>query len=339
MEEKPVRSGHGCSVRGSIVATVLAALLGLTSLSGAVAQEATPAADVAYTPGVDLAQLSGRIIADGSSTVWPITSDAAERFAELAPVIVAVELSGTSGGFRRFCADQSDLQDASREITAEEAAACQDSGVRYEVFSLAYDGITIAVNPKNTWAHCLTVEQLRALWAPDSTVKTWRDLDPAWLAEEIELYGPGPDSGTFDYFTEAIVGAVDDSRTDYIPSENDLDLVEGIASQTNALGYFGYAYYEQNANRLRPLAVDNGAGCVLPSSETIADNSYAPLSRPLYLYVNRDRLARPEIQEFLRFFLSQVGDVVRSVGYVPLPAEDYIANRERLERALTTAAT
>jgi phosphate transport system substrate-binding protein len=301
------------------------------------AQEATPAATIPYSPRTDLNQLTGRIIADGSSTVWPVTAEAGERFMAMAPVIVEVELSGTGGGFRRFCAGESDLQNASRPITDEEAAACAAAGVEYEAFPLGFDGITVTVNPKNTWAQCLTTAQLAALWEPDGTVHTWKQLDPAWPDLEVELYGPGPDSGTFDYFTEVILGEAGLSRTDYFPSENDLDLVDGVAAQTNALGYFGYAYYATDAHRLRALAIDAGSGCVAPAPETIADGSYAPLARPLYLYVNKASLTRPEIQEFLRFALDQAEEIVQTVGYVPLPAADYAANRAQIE-ALTQAS-
>ena len=312
---------------------VVVALVLTTGLA-AQAQEATPASSASSAPDVDLAQLSGTIIVDGSSTVWPITAEAAERFAAIAPVIVEVEISGTSGGFRRFCAGESDLQNASRPITAEEQAACESAGVGYEAFPLGFDGITVAVNPANTWVDCLTVEQLRAIWEPENPEHTWQQLDPTWPDAEIELYGPGPDSGTFDYFTEAVMGETGRSRTDYVPSENDLDLVEGVASQTNALGYFGFAYYEADAARLRPVAIDAGNGCVAPTKETIADGSYAPLSRPLYLYVNRDRLARPEVREFLRFTLSEAEDLVQTVGYIPLPAADYAANQVQVETLL-----
>lgn len=312
---------------------MIAALFVATSL-GSHAQRATPFPEEA-TPGAALTEVSGRIIVDGSSTVWPIMVAAAERFGESAAnVIVEVEFSGTGGGFRRFCAGASDVQDASRPITPDEAAACEAAGVQYAVFPLAYDGITVTVNPANTWVECLTVEQLHALWEPDHPETTWHQLDPAWPDMKIELYGPGPDSGTFDYFTEAIVGEVDASRTDYVPSENDLDLVEGVASQPNALGYFGFAYYEASAQRLRPVAVNSGAGCVLPSRETIADGSYAPLSRPLFIYVNQESLARPEMQAFVRFTLDHVTELVDMAGYVPLPAADYATDRAKLEAML-----
>lgn len=310
---------------------LMGGLMALVTATGLVsAQEATPTSDVSATPSVDPPQLSGAIIIDGSSTVWPIALDAAERFMVQAPVFVEVELSGTGGGFRRFCANESDLQNASRPITDDEAASCAANGIAHAAFPLGYDGITVTVNPQNTWVQCFTVEQLRTLWAPDSPVMTWQDLDPAWPDIEIDLYGPGPDSGTFDYFTESIVGEAGLTRTDYVPSENDLDLVEGVASQQGALGYFGFSYYEADADRLRPVAIDAGAGCVLPTLETIADGSYAPLARPLFLYVNTARLERPEVREFLLFAFSQMHDVVETVGYVPLPEPEYDENLARL---------
>ncbi len=317
------------------LSSVLAlAVLLLTPDAPSLAQNATPIASP-YASATDLSQLSGRIVADGSSTVWPIMVAAGEQFSELAPNVVAeIEFSGTTGGFRRFCAGDSDLQDASRPITPDEETTCATNGVKYDVFPLGFDGITITVNPQNTWVTCLTVDQLRALWQPDSTIHTWKDLDPAWPETKIELYAPGPDSGTFDYFTEVIVGEVDASRTDYVPSENDLDLVEGVASQKDALGYFGFAYYEQNAERLRPVAVDAGKGCIAPTVQTIAGGTYAPLSRPLYVYVKREALSRPEVGEFLRFTLAQAATIVSSVGYVPLPAADYAQTQQQLDRLL-----
>ena len=322
-------------LRAGIVSPVLA--LGLVVGAGfavpgaARARQATPAAVVPYSPEVDLTSLSGGIVADGSSTVWPITAEAAERFAAIANIVTEVAFSGTGGGFRRFCAGESDLQNASRPIDDEEAAACAAAGVEYEVFPLGFDGITVAAHPTNTWANCLTVAQLRAIWEPGQPEGRWQAVDPAWPDQEIELYGPGPDSGTFDYFTQVINGEAGLSRTDYTPSENDLDLVEGVASQPNALGYFGYAYYAANAARLKPVAIDGGAGCVAPTPETIADGRYSPLSRPLFLYVNRASLERPEVREFVRFMMSQTADIVETVGYVAAPADLYADNRERLD--------
>lgn len=300
------------------------------------AQEATPAESASSSPVADFTQLTGRIIADGSSTVYPITAEAAERFMANAPVPVDVEFSGTTGGFRRFCAGESDIQNASRPITDEEQAACEANGIEFDAFAVAFDGITVAVNPANTWTECLTVEQLRTIWEPDQPEYTWMQVDASWPDAKIELYGPGPDSGTFDYFTEEIMGEAGITRTDYVPSENDLDLVEGVAVQPNALGYFGFAYYEQNLDRLRAVAIDNGDGCILPSAQTIADGSYAPLSRPLFLYVNRASLARPEMQAFMQVTFDQIADIVSSVQYVPLPDDEYVADREALEALLSS---
>jgi phosphate transport system substrate-binding protein len=318
-----------------IVGIVIAALL-LSGLPGT-AQDSTPATQASASPVADLSQLSGRVIADGSSTVYPITAEAAERFMQSAPVAVDVEFSGTTAGFRRFCAGESDIQDASRPITDEERAACEANGVTFEDFTVAFDGITVTVNPANTWLQCLTVDQLRGIWEPGHPEYAWQEIDPTWPDTKIELYGPGPDSGTFDYFTEVIMGEAGVTRTDYVPSENDLDLVEGVASQHNALGYFGFAYYEQNLDRLRAVAIDNGDGCVLPSAESIADGSYAPLARPLYLYVNRASLERSEVQAFLRFTFDHIEDIVRTVQFVPLPEADYVADREALETLLSNA--
>jgi phosphate transport system substrate-binding protein len=322
---------------GSVVFQHIAIVFSATLLSAlpAIAQEATPTMRATSSPVADFSQLSGRIIADGSSTVYPITAEAAERFMEIAPVAIDVEFSGTTGGFRRFCAGESDIQDASRPITNEERAACEASGVTFEDFAVASDGITVSVNPENTWLQCLTVDQLRAIWEPGHPEYTWKEIDPAWPDTKIELYGPGPDSGTFDYFTEVIMGEAGETRTDYVPSENDLDLVEGVASQQNALGYFGFAYYEQDLDRLRAVAIDNGDGCVLPSAQTIADGTYAPLSRPLYIYVNTASLERPEVQAFLRFTLEHVEDIVRTVQYVPLPEADYAAYRDLLSTLIS----
>jgi phosphate transport system substrate-binding protein len=324
-------SGARVRVFAAIV-LVATGLLGVPSPSRA--EGATPAASVPYVPEADLNQLRERVIADGSSTVYPIVAEAADRFMAMAPVPIDVEFSGTGGGFRRFCAGESDIQNASRPITEEERAACEAAGVRFAAFTIAFDGITVVVHPTNTWAECLTVAQLHAIWEPGYPEFTWQEVDSAWPDAKIELYGPGPDSGTFDFFTGAIMGEEGVTRTDYQPSENDLDLVEGVASQTNALGYFGFAYYAEDADRLRAVAIDDGAGCVLPTTETIADGTYTPLSRPLFVYVSLESLAKPEVREFLRFTIDQSADIVATVGYVPLPAADYAANRDQLAEVL-----
>lgn len=300
--------------------------------ASALAQEATPVDPVAYVPAGDLTALSGQIIADGSSTVWPVTAEVAEQFLTLAPNLrIDVEFSGTGGGFRRFCAGASDIQDASRPIQDAEGEMCAANDVRYRAMTIGYDGITVVVNPENDWATCLTVEQLRQLWMPDSPIQTWRDLDPAWPHEPIDLYGPGPDSGTFDFFTEEIVGETDASRSDYTPSENDAVLVQGVEEERFALGYFGYAYFAGAGPALKALAIDAGDGCVMPSVETIGDGTYRPLSRPLFVYLAEASLARPAVREFARFYAAVAPQVVTSIGYVPLAGEEYVVNQAAIE--------
>jgi phosphate transport system substrate-binding protein len=304
---------------------------------GADAQESTPAAPVIlpYEPRVDLSSLEGKIVVDGSSTVYPITDEAAIQFMDFAgDVEIEVAFSGTGGGFTLFCNGETDVQNASRPIEADEMAACAASGIGYYVFEVAYDGISIVVNPENDFVTCLTVAQLKLLWQPDGHANTWQDLDPTWPDREIELYGPGPRSGTFDYFTAAVVGAENASRTDYYPSENDLDLVLGVADHPDGLGYFGFAYYEENHDDLKLVAVDNGDGCIQPSPVTIADGTYAPLSRPLYVYVKVESLARPEIQEFVRFYLANAQQIAVEVGYVAAPAAIYVEDQAKIEGAI-----
>ncbi len=322
----------------SRVATVaIAVAFGLGLLGSVIAQDATPAP---YTPGTDPASLSGSVTSDGSSTVGPITEAVAEEFSKLAgDVEITVDISGTGGGFKRFCAGETDIQNASRAIKEEEAALCAEAGVDFYAFEVAYDGISIVVNPENDFLNCMNVAALNLLWAKDSTVDSWDDLNPAFPADSINLYGPGTDSGTFDYFTAQINGEEGVSREDYTPSEDDNILVEGVAGDTNALAYFGFAYYEQNQDKLKLVAVDGGAGCILPSQETIQDGTYAPLSRPLYVYINADSLTRPEIQEFARFYLSNAATLAAEVGYVASPVEVYVADQAKLESAIAGTGT
>jgi len=277
-----------------------------------------------------------RVSSDGSSTVWPITDEAALRFLDEAEnVRITVGFSGTGGGFRKFCAGETDIQNASRSIEPDEMDACRENNVEYFVFEVAYDGITVVTNPENEFASCLTVEQLKLLWQPENPAKTWSDLDLAWPDETIELYGPGPDSGTFDYFTSAVIGEEGASRTDYFPSENDLDLVEGVALDRDGLGYFGFAYFEEAGDRLKSIAIDSGSGCVTPTAETIADGSYTPLSRPLFVYVRASSLARPEVTAFMRFYLANAKSIAADVGYIPSPDGIYREDQARLEAAIS----
>lgn len=322
--------------RGRGGALVVALILGLWSVVGARAQDATP---IPYTPPANAGELSGKIIADGSSTVGPITEAVTEEFNAVAPnVEVEVNISGTGGGFKRFCAGETDIQDASRPIKPEEEEACRQAGVNYYVFEVAYDGLSIVVNPANDFVECLTVDQLKRLWEANSTVDSWNDLNPEWPDKPISLYGPGTDSGTYDYFVEAIIGGDGSTRTDYTPSEDDNVLVEGVAGDENALGFFGFAYYEQNQDRLKLVAVDGGNGCVLPSKETVRDLSYKPLSRPLFVYVKAESLTRPEVQEFMRFYLANAMELVDDVGYVDSPVEVYVRDQQKLEAAIAGTA-
>ena len=274
---------------------------------------------------------------DGSSTVFPISEAVAEEFREQRPnVRVTVGLSGTGGGFKKFTAGEIDICDASRAIMAEEAKALDDAKVPYTELSVAFDGIAIVVNPENDWCDTLTVEQLASIWRPldDSPVMKWNELNPEWPDEEIKLYGPGTDSGTFDYFTEVIVGEAKSCRSDFAASEDDNVLVTGVAEDKFSLGYFGFAYYAENEGKLKLIAVAQGdADAVLPTVETIRSNDYSPLSRPLYLYVRHELLARPEGLDFVRFYLEQTGNLAEEVGYVPVSDEVAAENQKRFEAA------
>lgn len=286
----------------------------------------------ALAQDADLSALTGSIASDGSSTVGPLTQAVAEEFIGSAPEVqISVDISGTGGGFERFCAGETDVQNASRAIDAEEVANCAENGVDWYEFEVAYDGLTVVTNPENTWATCLTVDQLKQLWQKENPATTWADLNPEWPADTINLYGPGTDSGTFDFFVETILGE-DDIREDFNPSEDDNVLVSGVAGDANALGYFGLAYYEANQDTLTAVAIDNNTGeCVTPSPETVQDGSYAPLSRPLYVYVAAPALERPEVQEFVRFYLQNAAVLAPEVGYVASPEDVYTADMEAFE--------
>ncbi|CAE7210688.1 sphX [Symbiodinium sp. CCMP2456] len=274
---------------------------------------------------------------DGSSTVYPISEAVAEEFREERPgVRVTVGLSGTGGGFKKFTAGEIDICDASRGIKPEEVEALAAAKVPYTELSVAFDGIAIVVNPENDWCDTLTVEQLASIWRPldDSPVMKWNELNPEWPDEEIKLYGPGTDSGTFEYFTEVIVGEAKSCRSDFAASEDDNVLVTGVAEDKYSLGYFGFAYYAENEDKLKLIGVAQGeAEPVRPSLETIRSNDYAPLSRPLYLYVRNDLLTKPEGLEFVEFYLDQAGKMAEEVGYVPVSDEVAAENQKRFEAA------
>jgi phosphate transport system substrate-binding protein len=265
-------------------------------------------------------QLTGRIQVDGSSTVAPLVSLAAERFRKEEPKVrVSVGVSGTGGGFERFCRGETDLSNASRKIKDGERRLCEKNGVSFFDLQVANDGISVVVNKANTWADCLTVEQLKAIWEPKSKVTSWKDVDESFPDEELSLFGAGTDSGTFDYFTEAIVGEEGASRSDYTPSEDDNVTVRGVSGNKGALGYFGLSYYLENKEQLRAVAIDAGDGCVQPSVETVQDGTYKPLSRPLLMYANEDSLADKEaIDPFLTFLLDNEPRLARDAKFVPM---------------------
>ena len=273
---------------------------------------------------------------DGSSTVYPISEAVAEAFREEQPGIrVTVGQSGTGGGMKKFTAGEIDICDASREIKESEATALRQAGVGFTEFSVALDGIAIIVHPENDWVISLTVDQLSAIWRPDEPVRKWNEIDPEWPDKEITLWGPGADSGTFDYFTRVIVGEEKRCRHDFSASEDDNVLVTGVSEDLHSLGYFGFAYYAENRERLKivPIASDEN-DAVAPSVETIRSNDYKPLSRPLFLYVRDSTLDRPDGAEFVKFFLENAGTLAGEVGYVAVTDETDAENQSKLEAAL-----
>jgi phosphate transport system substrate-binding protein len=274
--------------------------------------------------GAEEAGLSGMVAIDGSSTVFPISEAMAEEFQIANPSVrVTVGISGTGGGFKKFCAGETDISDASRPIKPTEIDLCAENGIEAMEIPVAWDGLTVVRNPANDWATCMTVDELARLWQPGSTIQRWNQIREDWPDEEIVLYGPDTDSGTFDYFTDAIVGEEDASRDDYTASADDNVLVVGVEGDPGSIGYFGFAYYEESSDRLGAVAVDNGDGCVAPSRETIENGTYAPLSRPMFIYVKPDALAKPQVRAFVDFYLNNATALVPEVGYVPLATEQY----------------
>jgi len=265
---------------------------------------------------------------DGSDTVYPVTQAISKAFhkAQTSKVQVKVSFSGTGGGFKKFCTGQTDINDASRPILAEEMATCRQAGVRFMELPIAFDALTVVVNPQNDWAKDITIKELQAMWSPDAQGKTtrWNQIRASWPNRPLSLYGPSQNNGTFDYFTEATVGQVKASRSDYI-ANTDYNLVaQGVSKDPNALGYFGYAYYQANRGKLKALAIDNGKGPVLPSRQTVEKAQYQPLSRPLFIYVNiKSAQDKPEVKDFVDFYLQNAPTIASSVGYVPLPDEAY----------------
>jgi phosphate transport system substrate-binding protein len=267
--------------------------------------------------------LSGRVRADGSSTLAPFVSLAAERFRKKNPdVRVSVGVAGTGGGFERFCRGETDLSNASRPIEDEESAVCEKKRIAFIELQVANDGLSVVVSQENDWAECLTVDQLKKIWQPNSNVDSWREVDGSFPDEDLTLAGPGTDSGTFDYFTEAIVGEEGASRTDYTATEDDNVIVNAVGGERGGLGYLGLSYFELNKDKLRAVAIDGGNGCITPSAETVQKGEYQPLSRPLFIYVNRDRLEEKlELDAFLEFVLDNQRRIAKGALFVPLTQE------------------
>ncbi|MBU3729045.1 MAG: PstS family phosphate ABC transporter substrate-binding protein, partial [Phycisphaerales bacterium] len=270
----------------------------------------------------DPAPLRGAIRIDGSSTVYPITEAVAEEFSkQAAKVNVSVGISGTGGGFKRFCVGETDITDASRPITPSEVALAAEKKVEYIEIPVAYDALTIVVNPKNDWVKSLTVDQVRKIYSAADTAKSWKDIDSNWPDRPMKVFSPGTDSGTFDYFKEAVIGKDGNVRSDMSVSEDDNALVMGVAGNIDGIGYFGLAYFEENQSKLRAIPIDGGKGPVAPSVKTVNDGTYTPLSRPLFIYVNRKSADRSEVQAFIDFYLKEAGELAKEVGYVNMPDE------------------
>lgn len=304
---------HTCFWLGAIAA-------GLTACTGQQAQTHT-SAQAGISPG--------KITIDGSSTVYPITQAIAKEFRQTpegAQTEIDVKFSGTTAGFRKFCAGETDISDASRPILTEEKQACIQAGVAFIELPIAFDALTIVVNPQNTWAQDMTVAELKTLWAKSAQGKItkWNQIRPSYPNEPIQLFGAGSDSGTFDYFNEVLTGELDGSRTDYVSSEDDTVLVRGVSQSRTALGYIPHAYYEQNTKTLKALSVDDGRGAIAPTAENVQTAKYQPFSRPLMIYVNAKAAQdKPELQAFVEFYLRNAKTLAATVGYVPLPEEGY----------------
>ena len=281
---------------------------------------------------------------DGSSTVYPITEAVAEEYqkAKKGAVKVTVGISGTGGGFKKFVRGEIDISDASRPILAKEMEEAKKGGIEYIELPIAFDALTVMINPKNDWVDQLTVAELKTIWAPEAQgkVTSWKQVRESFPDKPLKLYGAGSDSGTFDYFTEAIVGKAKSSRGDYTASEDDNVLVQGIANDQNALGYFGYAYYAENKAKLKavPVVDPKTRKAVTPSEATVYDSSYQPLSRPIFIYVNKSSLQKAEIRDVVEYYLKNGADLSKSVKYVPLPTEAYTRGMERLARMQTGTA-
>lgn len=319
-----------------VVASIacMATLLGVTAVDAQQNPQQSPQQQPAPAPAA-----GEKIIKiDGSSTVYPITEGIAEDFQKhkKGAVKVTVGISGTGGGFKKFCRGETDISNASRPIQTKEMEACKEGGVRYLELPIAYDAISVFVNPKNNWIKndCITVEELKKMWEPEAQGKVmkWKDVDPNWPDKPLRLAGPGADSGTFDYFTEAVVGKAKASRGDYVASEDDNVIMNAVIKDEGGLGYVGLAYVLENKGKVKPLAVKNPktGACVLPSDKTVMDGTYHPLSRPLFIYVSEKALKeKPEVKEFVEYYLNNAEKITKQVGYIPLPSNAYKMAMER----------
>jgi phosphate transport system substrate-binding protein len=327
-----------------------AGLLGLAATAFLIAScgggTTTTTTDTSTAPTADTAadttsssDLSGEVIIDGSSTVAPISKAVAEEFVAVNPgVKVPVGTSGSGGGFKKFCAGDTDISNASRPIKEQEIETCAQAGIEFIELPVAIDGLTMVVSQENDWATCMTPDELKKMWEPaaEGTITSWAQVRDGFPDEPLILYAPGADSGTFDYFTEAIVGEEDASRTDYQPSEDDNIIVQGVLGDKGAMGYFGVAYFEENADTLKAVEIDNGDGCVAPTAENINSGKYAPLSRPLFIYVNKASLEeKPEVKAFIDYYIDNKSALVGEVGYVNMPETTVAKIKSRVEEGKT----
>jgi phosphate transport system substrate-binding protein len=313
-----------------VLTTACATAAGQPTASGSSAP-----ASVAGSAPTDL---TGSVNVDGSSTVYPITEAVAEEFQKANPgVKVTVAFAGTGGGFKKFCNGETDMNDASRPIKADDAGegvACKAKAIDYVELGIATDALSVVVSKDNSFVTCLTTAQLKTMWDQGSTAKSWKDIDPSFPDEPLKLFGPGPDSGTFDYFTEVINGKAKQSRSDYTPSEDDNALVTGVAGDKDALGYFGFAYLEENLDKIKAVSIDSGAGCVEPSGDNVNSGTYRPLARPLFIYPSKAALKRPEFAGFVQYYLDNVNSFVDETGYIEATPDVLAKSKADLTAAL-----
>lgn len=290
--------------------------------------------------GIDPPTVKAQIIQiDGSSTVFPITEAVAEEFqkAKKGKFKVTVGISGTGGGFKKFCRGEIDISDASRPITGKEIQICREAGIEFVELPVAFDALTVVINPKNDWSRTMTIADLKKMWGPaaERKVTRWNQIQEKWPNATFKLFGPGADSGTFEYFTEAINGKAKSTRGDFTASEDDNVLVQGVSTDRNALGYFGYAYYAENTKKLKAVSIDGGKGPVAPSAKAVEDGTYQPLSRPIFIYVSKKSMAKPEVKEFVDYYLKNAAPLIKQVKYVPLPAKAYSMAADHFHKGRT----